>query len=74
DTYEDNAYTRIVEEKLGAKIENAFEGEGEDYTRQVALAISSGELPDMMRVDSREELKELVENDLIADLTDVYNE
>jgi putative aldouronate transport system substrate-binding protein len=74
DTYEDNAYTRLVEEKLGAKIENVFEGEGEDYTRQVALAISSGELPDMMRVDSREELKELVENDLIADLTDVYNE
>ena len=74
DTYEDNAYTRLVEEKLGAKIVNAFEGEGEDYTRQVALAISSGELPDMMRVDSREELKELVENDLIADLSDVYDE
>ncbi|MGM0877877.1 MAG: extracellular solute-binding protein [Bacillota bacterium] len=74
DTYENNAYTRLVEEKLNAKIENKFEAEGEDYSRQVALAIASGELPDMMRVDSKEELKELVENDLIADLTDVYDE
>lgn len=73
DTYENNAYTRLVEEKLNAKIENKFEAEGEDYSRQVALAIASGELPDMMRVDSKEELKELVENDLIADLTDVYD-
>ncbi|MCF2650556.1 sugar ABC transporter substrate-binding protein [Niallia circulans] len=74
DTYENNAYTRLVEEKLNAKIVDQFEAEGEDYSRQVALAIASGELPDMMRVDSREELKELVENDLIADLTDVYDE
>ncbi|AYA76142.1 sugar ABC transporter substrate-binding protein [Bacillus sp. Y1] len=72
DTYENNAYTRLVEEKLDAKIVNQFEAEGEDYDRQVALAIASGELPDMMRVNSKDELKELVENDLIADLTDVY--
>jgi putative aldouronate transport system substrate-binding protein len=74
DTYENNAYTRLVEEKLNAKIVNQFEAEGEDYDRQVALAIASSELPDMMRVNSKDELKELVENDLIADLTDVYDE
>lgn len=73
DTYEDNAYTRLVKEKLNVKIVDQFEAEGEDYNRQVALAIASGELPDMMRVDSKEELKELVENDLIADLTEVYD-
>jgi putative aldouronate transport system substrate-binding protein len=73
DTYENNAYTRLVEEQLNAKIVNQFEAEGEDYDRQVALAIASSELPDMMRVNSKDELKELVENDLIADLTDVYD-
>ncbi|WP_277674262.1 extracellular solute-binding protein [Piscibacillus halophilus] len=72
DTYEDNAYTRLVEKELDVDIRDAFEAEGEDYDRQVALAISSGDLPDMMRVNSVEELKELVENDLIADLSDVY--
>jgi len=74
DTYENNAYTRLVEEKLNAKIVNQFEAEGEDYDRQVALAIASSELPDMMRVNSKDELKELVENDLIADLTEVYEQ
>ena len=74
DTYEDNAYTRYVKEKLNAVCVNAFEATGEDYDRQVSLAIASGELPDMMRVGSREILTELMENDLIADLTEVYDE
>ncbi|GAB2562793.1 extracellular solute-binding protein [Gracilibacillus alcaliphilus] len=74
DTYEDNAYTRLVEEKLDVEIRNAFEAEGEDYERQVALAISAGDLPDMMVVGSRDELQDLVDNDLVEDLTDVYEE
>lgn len=73
DTFEDNAYTRAAEKELDIEIRNAFEANGEDYNRQVALAISSGDLPDMMIV-SREELKDLVDNDLIEDLTDVYEE
>lgn len=74
DTYEDNAYTRYVEKKLNAKIEDAFEANGDDYDRQVALAIASGDLPDIMRVGDRETLAELVENDLVADLSSVYDE
>ncbi|GAA0337346.1 hypothetical protein GCM10008931_31220 [Oceanobacillus oncorhynchi subsp. oncorhynchi] len=73
DTFEDNAYTRAAEEVLDIEIQNAFEAEGEDYDRQVALAISSGDLPDMMIVD-REELEDLVNNDLIEDLSDVFEE
>ncbi|MBO0589048.1 extracellular solute-binding protein [Sporosarcina sp. E16_8] len=73
DSYEDNAYTRIVNEKLNVKIVDQFEAEGDDYSRQVALAIASGELPDMMRVDSKDELKEMVENDLIEDLTTYFD-
>lgn len=73
DTYEDNEYTRVAEKELGIEIVNEFEAEGEDYDRQVALAISSGELPDIMQV-SEEELKDLYESDLIADLSEVYDE
>ncbi|WP_130860596.1 extracellular solute-binding protein [Gracilibacillus phocaeensis] len=72
DTYEDNAYTRLVEEELNVEIRNSFEAEGEDYDRQVALAISGGDLPDMMVVSTRDELQDLVDNDLVEDLTDVY--
>lgn len=73
DTYEDNAYTRWVKNELNIKIVDEFEANGADYDRQVSLAISSGDLPDMMKVNSLDELKELYENDLIEDLTDAYN-
>lgn len=74
DTYEDNAYTRYVKEKLNARIVDAFEANDEDYDRQVSLAIASGDLPDMMKIVDKSVLDELVENDLIADLTEVYQD
>lgn len=74
DTYENNAYTRLVKDTFNAQITDQFEANGEDYSRQVSLAIASGELPDMMRVDSYDELKELVDNDLIEDLTAIYDQ
>ncbi|MFD2831578.1 extracellular solute-binding protein [Corticicoccus populi] len=73
DTFEDNAYTRVAEEELDIDIRNAFEANGEDYTRQVSLAIASGSIPDMMLV-TREELQDLAENDLIEDLSSVFDE
>ena len=53
---------------------DTFEATGDDYDRQVSLALSAGDIPDMMKVGSLDELKELYENDLIADLTGVYEE
>ena len=73
DSYADNAYRRLIKEELGVSIESAFEANGDDFTRQVSLAIASGDLPDVMVV-SRDEMEELADNDLIADLTDVYEE
>ena len=73
DSYADNAYRRLIKDELGVSIESAFEANGDDYTRQVSLAIASGDLPDVMVV-SRDEMEELADNDLIADLTDVYEE
>lgn len=73
DNYEDNAYTRYLKEKLNVEVVDAFEANGEDYDRQVSLAIASEDLPDIMRVGSKDILDELVENDLVEDLTDVYN-
>ena len=75
DSYEDNAYIRMTEEKLNIDIQDEFEAEsGDDYNRQVSLALSAGTLPSMMKVASKDELTELYENELIADLTDVYNQ
>lgn len=74
DSYEDNAYIRMVEQELNVDIVDQFEANnGDDYNRQVSLALSAGSLPDIMKVASKDELTELYENELIADLTDVYN-
>lgn len=71
-SYENNAYSDWVKDRLNIQCTNAFEAmEGEDYDRQVSLAIASEELPDVMIV-SKDILDELVENDLIADLTESY--
>ncbi len=74
DTYEDNAYVRMAEKKLNIDITDEFEANGDDYDRQVSLALTAGDIPDMMKVGSLDELKELYENELIADLTGVYEE
>lgn len=71
-TYEDNAYTRYLKERLNVEIKDEFEASATDYDRQVSLAIASGELPDIMRVGTKDVLDELVENELVEDLTDVY--
>lgn len=72
DTYENNAYTRMLEDKLNVKIVDEFEANGNDYDRQVSLALSAGDIPDIMKVTTLDELQELYENDLIADLTESY--
>ena len=73
DTYSNNAYRRLVKAELGVELESAFEATGDEYTRQISLAMASGDIPDIMVV-SRDELEELVDNDLIADLSDIYDE
>lgn len=74
DTYEDNAYTRLVKDVYNIKLVDEFEASGDDYGRQVSLALSAGEIPDMMKVATYDELKELYENDMIADLSGVYED
>ena len=52
-----------VAEKLNVRIRDEFEANGEDYDRQVSLAIASGELPDALFIGSKDILDELVEDD-----------
>ncbi len=72
DSYENNAYTRYLKDVLNVEIRDDFEANGADYDRQVSLSVAAGELPDVMKVGSKDLLDELVENELVADLTEVY--
>lgn len=68
-----NAWTRYLKEKLNIQNTNLFEAnDGDDYEQKVSMAIVSGEIPDIMVVGDYDTLKQLYENDLIADLTEVY--
>lgn len=71
-TYEDNAYTKYLKETLNIQSKNKFEAQdGDAYKQKVSMAVASGDIPDIMAVDAAT-LRQLVDNDLIADLTDVY--
>lgn len=71
-TYEDNAYTRYLKETLNIQNVNKFEAQtGDPYTQKASMALAIGDLPDLMQVDDNT-LRQLVDNDMIADLTDVY--
>lgn len=72
DDFNNNTYTRYVKEKLNVVPESAWETDGGNYNQKVALAITSGDIPDMMVVD-RIMFKQLLDNDLLADVTDVYD-
>ncbi|WP_017686988.1 extracellular solute-binding protein [Paenibacillus sp. PAMC 26794] len=71
-SYEDNAFTQYLKETLNIQNENKFEAQsGDNYDQKVAMAVASGDLPDIMAVDEQT-LRQLVDNDMIADLTEVY--
>ena len=73
DNDSNNAWTRYINKKINAQNENIFEANtGEDYAQKVSMAIVSNEIPDIMAVSDYETLKQLYENDLIADLTESY--
>ncbi len=75
DTYEDNGYTRYLKKQLNIQNKDVFEaGENDNYQETVSMTIASRELPDVMVVNDMEMLQLLVDNDLIEDLTQVYED
>lgn len=74
DTPSDNAYTRYLKEVLNVQNENLFEAQtGDDYNQKVSMAIAAQEIPDIMFVNDYSTMVELVESDMVEDLTEVYN-
>lgn len=72
DTYENNAYTRYLKNKLNIQNKDVFEDIDNNYDNMLNMAISENNIPDIMVVDDYSYLKLLVENDMIEDLSDVY--
>lgn len=73
DTPLDNQYTRQIKEALNVDVDHQFAASGQNLRQRISLAIASNDLPDAMVVNAVE-LRQLVEADQIADLTDVYEQ
>ncbi|MDO4276812.1 MAG: extracellular solute-binding protein [Eubacteriales bacterium] len=74
DTYEDNAYTRYLRQMLNVQNKNSYMETEDRYNEFLNVYVKDRTLPDVLVVSDRETLKELVDNDMLADLTQVYED
>lgn len=72
DSVDNNAWTRLYEQKYGIKIKTEFQADGATMPQRMNLAITSGDIPDFFQVPPAQ-FKQLVEADMVEDLTDVFN-
>lgn len=72
DTYENNAYTRYLLKMLNVQSRLMYSEREERYGELVDILVKDRTLPDIMVLSDRNTLKELVENDLVEDLGEVY--
>jgi len=71
ESIDSNVWTRSIQDKLGITIKNKWTVSGGQGEQKMNVSIASGDLPDLIPVNSRQ-LKQLVDADLLMDLTDVY--
>jgi len=71
ETLEDNRWSRLYQQVLGIQIDYDWTANGDFYRQKLNFAISSGQLPDIIKVSS-EQLRLLSNAGLIQELTDVY--
>jgi putative aldouronate transport system substrate-binding protein len=67
-----NLWTQLYEEELGIKVNFLWSVPEEQMETKINISIASNDMPDISLV-TQAQLKMLVENDMVYDLTDVYN-
>lgn len=72
DTYADNAYTRYIKAKLNIESDLILAADETNYSAAEQVAVTSGNIPDVMVIDDASLLKTMVENDMVEDLTPYY--
>lgn len=72
DTESDNQFTRYLLKNFNIDVKFLWVSAVADYDQKINLAIASNDLPDAMVVNLAQ-FSQMVKNDQLADLTDVYN-
>jgi putative aldouronate transport system substrate-binding protein len=73
DSIEDNIWIRTYAEELGINLEYEWIAPSGQYADRANVSIMSNQLPDIIQVNTTQ-LQRMVENEQVADLTDVYNQ
>lgn len=72
DSYNDNAYTRYLKKVLNIQNQMVYSESEDRYGEMEDILVNDHNLPDVLVISDQENLKRLVENDLVEDLTEVY--
>lgn len=74
ESYDDNRWTRIIEEELGIDVEYLWIASSQDQqTQKFNAAVATGTIPDIVNVD-KIMLKNLVDADLVVDMAPYFEE
>ncbi len=77
ETLEDNRWTKVYKDELGVNVKYAWTVKGNEvsdaYTQKINVTLASGDLPDVVLVNPSQ-LKQLVDADMIEDMTQYYND
>ena len=69
-----NIWYRTYKEDLGLEIEHEWTVMEAEYTTKLNLAIASGEIPNVLYIQTQSQLNDLVRAGLVTDLTDLYEQ
>jgi putative aldouronate transport system substrate-binding protein len=69
-----NIWYREYEKALGIKIQHEWTVMDSEYATKLNLAIASGKIPNIVKLDTQSQLNDLVNAGLVTDITDVYNQ
>ena len=71
ESIENNVYSRAYKEDLGINLSYAWTVPQEQFDQKLNISVASGDLPDIMWLTNKQ-LIELTENDMLYDLTDLF--
>ncbi|WP_337102715.1 extracellular solute-binding protein [Paenibacillus sp. YIM B09110] len=73
ETLEDNRWSRLYEDVLGIRVKYEWTAKDDLYHQKLGAALASGNIPNIVRVNAQQ-LRQLANEGLIQDLTDVYEQ
>lgn len=75
DSYDDNEWTRLIKDTFNIDVDVAFSADitTDAYKNKMNVLLASGDLPDVLKFDDRNWLKQAIQAGYVMDITDVFD-